>query len=103
MTLRKSRVFVALAAVLVLSLALVGCGGGGDKGGDNGGDTTTLTIGIGAPLTQGSVAIGQGAKRGVELAIDVVNKSDEAKEAGIQFPYRRRRRPGRPQDGRYRC
>lgn len=86
MNLRKSRLFVALAAVLVLSIALVGCGGGdGDGAKGDGGKATTLTIGIGAPLTQGSVAIGQGAKRGVELAIDVINKSDEAKDAGIQF------------------
>lgn len=84
MTLRKSRVFVALAALLVLSLALVGCGGGGDK--DSGsGDVTTLTIGVGAPLTQGAAATGQGIKRGVELAVANMNASPEAEAAGIQF------------------
>lgn len=79
---RTSRLFVVAILMLALTLALVGCGSK-DTGDADG--MTTVTIGIGAPLTQGTVAIGQGIKRGVELAVDTANKSEEAKAAGIQF------------------
>ena len=48
-------------------------------------DTTTIKIGIGAPLTQGAVALGQGMKRGAALAIKQANESEEAKALGIMF------------------
>lgn len=79
---RTSRLFVVAILMLALALALVGCGG---KDTGNADGMTTVSIGIGAPLTQGTVAIGQGIKRGVELAVDTANKSEEAKAAGIQF------------------
>lgn len=79
---RTSRLFIVAILMLALALALVGCG---NKDNGTTDKTTTVSIGIGAPLTQGSVAIGQGIKRGVELAVEKANKSEEAKAAGIQF------------------
>lgn len=80
MKMRSLRFFVALVALLAVSMLVVGCGG---KGGNSG--TTTYTIGIGAPLTQGVVAIGQGIKRGTELAVEQMNQREDVKKLGITF------------------
>ncbi len=77
--------FATVAAVLAMSATLLtGCGGGGEKAAGDGG-TTVFKIGIGAPLTQGSVAQGQGIERGVRLALKQASESPEAKELGISF------------------
>ena len=55
------------------------------EGGAGEAKAVTVKIGIGAPLTQGAVALGQGMKRGAHLAIKQANESDEAKELGITF------------------
>lgn len=77
---RSLRIFVAALMLLALTFSLAGCGkeSSGTKG-------NTIVIGIGAPLTQGTVAIGQGIKRGVELAVETMNNSEEASELGIFF------------------
>lgn len=80
MKMRSLRFFVALVALLAVSMLVVGCGG---KGGNSSG--TTYTIGIGAPLTQGVVAIGQGIKRGTELAVEQMNQREDVKKLGITF------------------
>jgi branched-chain amino acid transport system substrate-binding protein len=86
---RLGKVFaVSAAAVLAASaLMLGGCSSGGSSAGGAGssGAATELHIGIGAPLTAGSVAQGQGIQRGVELAIALANESAEAKAAGVKF------------------
>jgi len=78
-----------VAALVALAMIATGCGGGGTTttGGTTGGTTEakTITIGIGAPLTAGAVALGQGMKRGANLAVDEANKSEAAKAAGISF------------------
>ena len=45
----------------------------------------TVKIGIGAPLTAGSVAQGQGIQRGVELAVKQANESEELKALKIKL------------------
>ena len=72
------------------------------SGGDGGGETVTVKLGIGAPLTHGAVALGQGMERGTKLAIKQANESQELKALGIKIGAVRRRRPGRPEDGRQR-
>ena len=89
MTMGKSKKLLALiTALLMVALVATGCGGGdADSGeGDNGGDTEMVTIklGVGAPLTQGVVALGQGIERGAQLAIEDFNASPEAQELGIE-------------------
>jgi branched-chain amino acid transport system substrate-binding protein len=78
---RKAKRYVALVAVLALATMMVaGCNTGG---------TTTekksvkIVIGIGAPLTDGAVALGKGMVRGTNLAVEQANASQEVKDLGI--------------------
>lgn len=82
---RNRRLQAVLAALVAVSVIATGCGGGEKKSDGKSGDTVTVKIGIGAPLTQGAVPIGQGLKRGANLAIKQANESAEVKELGIQF------------------
>lgn len=87
MKVRKSKRLIAvLSALVAVSMIATGCGNGGTStGGAEPSDTKVVKIGIGAPLTQGAVALGQGIKRGALLAINQANESDRAKELGIRF------------------
>lgn len=89
MTKGNSRKFLALLAVVaMLAMALSGCGGGGaDKGagGDGGAKPVTVSIGVGAPLTDGAVALGQGMVRGTKLAVKQANESQELKDLGLKI------------------
>jgi branched-chain amino acid transport system substrate-binding protein len=85
MSMIKGKKFLALVAILaVVALAVTACGGSTSGGG---GTTASVTvkIGIGAPLTAGATALGQGMKRAALLAIKDMNASAEAKAAGITF------------------
>ena len=82
----SKKALAVVAAFVALSMIATGCSKPAAK--DEGTGTTeakTFTIGVGAPLTAGAVALGQGMKRGAALAIDEANKSEEAKTVGIQF------------------
>jgi len=84
MSMGKAKRYVALVAVLaVVALVVTGCGGSGASTAGSG--KVTVDIGIGAPLTQGATALGQGMVRGATLAIDDVNASADAKKLGITF------------------
>jgi branched-chain amino acid transport system substrate-binding protein len=84
----KSKSLLALiTALLMVALVATGCGGGDADtgGGDEGGtEVVTVKLGVGAPLTQGAVALGKGIERGAQLAIDDFNASPEAAELGIK-------------------
>ena len=85
MQVRKALAGGVMVALTVAALALTGCGGGATKA-DTGGDkVTTVKIGIGAPLTAGSVAQGLGIQRGVELAIKEANAREDIAAAGLKF------------------
>lgn len=85
MQVRKALAGGVMVALTVAALALTGCGGGATKT-DTGGDAvTTVKIGIGAPLTAGSVAQGLGIQRGVELAIKEANEREDIAAAGLKF------------------
>jgi branched-chain amino acid transport system substrate-binding protein len=80
MHMRKASKFVALVAVIALvAVASAGCTGG------TGGAATTVTIGVGAPLTDGAVALGKGMVRGTQLAVSQANESQELKDLGIKL------------------
>ena len=84
MQVRKTLAGGVMVALTVAALALTGCGGGAKT--ESGGDAvTTVKIGIGAPLTAGSVAQGLGIQRGVELAIKEANAREDIAAAGLKF------------------
>jgi len=83
MGMRKLTKYVSLIAVIaVVALAVTGCGGSGGTT-DTAGKAVTVTIGIGAPLTDGAVALGKGMVKGANLAISQANESQEVKDLGI--------------------
>ena len=82
----KSRWMLALvASLLVVAVAITGCSSGGNTSSDGGGSTPAVNfvMGIGAPLTDGAVALGQGMVRGANLAVKKANDSQELKDLGI--------------------
>ncbi|MDZ4168123.1 MAG: branched-chain amino acid ABC transporter substrate-binding protein [Coriobacteriia bacterium] len=87
MKVRNRRLLAIMAALVAVSMIATGCGGGEttDTGEEPAAEAMAIKIGIGAPLTQGAVALGQGMKRGAGLAISQANESAEAKELGITF------------------
>ncbi|TLM99126.1 MAG: branched-chain amino acid ABC transporter substrate-binding protein [Actinobacteria bacterium] len=83
---RISRLSAVVALLAATALVATGCGGGGaSEQSGSGGGAKVFKIGIGAPLTAGSVAQGQGIERGVKLALKQASESAEAKELGITF------------------
>lgn len=88
MRVKRNKAFALVACVAALALAVTGCGGGGAATGDSGsesGDVTVVKIGIGAPITAGSAALGNGMVRATKLAAKLANETDEVKELGIKF------------------
>jgi branched-chain amino acid transport system substrate-binding protein len=88
MSMGNSKRILALVAVFaIVALAVTGCGGGGTTTttttGGGGTKAVTVTIGIGAPLTDGAVALGKGMVRGTNLAVKQANESKEIKDLGI--------------------
>jgi branched-chain amino acid transport system substrate-binding protein len=84
MQVRKTLVGGAVVALTVAALALTGCGGSKPAASDSKKETV-IKIGIGAPLTAGSVAQGLGIQRGVELAVKQANERADVKAAGIKL------------------
>lgn len=87
MTIGKHRRLLALAAcVALLATAVSGCAA--EEATSEEEVTTeavTVTIGVGAPLTDGAVALGQGMVRGASLAVKQANESDELKDLGLKI------------------
>lgn len=75
---------VAALSMLMVAFMVTGCASDDTSdGGDTGGEAVTIKLGVGAPLTQGAVALGKGIERGAELAIEDFNNSQEAQDLGI--------------------
>jgi branched-chain amino acid transport system substrate-binding protein len=71
---------MAIAALLAaVALVVTGCGGPATTGGTK----TTVTIGIGAPLTDGAVALGKGMVNGANLAVAQANETSEVQDLGL--------------------
>lgn len=80
-TMKVSKKLLAVVAVLAaLAMIATGCGGATTPGATKG---QVVTIGIGAPLTDGAVALGKGMVRGTNLAVKQANESQEVKDLGI--------------------
>jgi branched-chain amino acid transport system substrate-binding protein len=77
MSMGKVKKYLSVIVVLaIVALAVTGCGGTTSK-------TVDVTIGIGAPLTDGAVALGKGMVRATNLAVAQANASQEVKDLGI--------------------
>lgn len=83
MTSKRRRFVAVVAVVAALALVVTGCGAKTETGGTDGAKATEVVIGIGAPLTDGAVALGQGMVRGTELAVKQANESQELKDLGL--------------------
>jgi len=81
MTMVKARKYMAIAALLAaVALVVTGCGGPATT---TGGAKTTVTIGLGAPLTDGAVALGKGMVNGANLAVAQANETSEVQDLGL--------------------
>ncbi|WP_217235616.1 branched-chain amino acid ABC transporter substrate-binding protein [Streptomyces sp. AC555_RSS877] len=77
---------VILTSVLATgALTLTACGSRDDNGGDTGdnGDSTTLTIGVDAPLSGENSTTGLGIQYGSQIAVDDANKNNLV--PGVKF------------------
>lgn len=85
MSMGKAKKYVALVAVLViLAMTVTACSGGTTSSGTTGAKATTkVVIGIGAPLTDGAVALGKGMVRGADLAIKQANATKDLTDLGL--------------------
>lgn len=76
--------WIVIAMALVVAGSLAGCSSA--KPVETGAATpTVVTVGFAAPLTGDNAVYGQGMQKAVQMAIDEVNASDEAKAAGYTF------------------
>jgi branched-chain amino acid transport system substrate-binding protein len=87
MKVSKKRVLAAAGLLVAVAMIGSGCSGTSSTSSSSSGapSVKTVKIGIGAPLTAGAVALGQGMQRGAQLAIDQANASETVKAAGIKF------------------
>lgn len=70
------RSLVILTSVLATgALTLTACGSRDDSGDSGDGDTTTLTIGVDAPLSGENSTTGLGIQYGAQIAVDDANKN----------------------------
>lgn len=77
------RLIRVAAPLLVGALVLTACGSKKDEG--TTGATTTLTIGVVAPLTGALTAIGQGIKNGADLAVKQANANKTIKGVTLRL------------------
>ncbi|HEY5539947.1 MAG TPA: branched-chain amino acid ABC transporter substrate-binding protein [Coriobacteriia bacterium] len=80
------RLLAAVSLLVVVAMISTGCGGSTSSSGSSSTSSPTeVKIGIGAPLTAGATALGQGMQRGADLAIEQANASSTVTAAGLKF------------------
>ncbi|MFJ7907723.1 branched-chain amino acid ABC transporter substrate-binding protein [Kitasatospora sp. NPDC096204] len=94
----RSAVVVSIAVIGALSLSA--CGSRGEKSSGNGGGdsaSTTVVIGVDAPLTGDLSALGLGIRNSVDLAIKKANEANEV--PGVKFEIKALDDTGKPAPG----
>ncbi|MFD5435202.1 branched-chain amino acid ABC transporter substrate-binding protein [Kitasatospora sp. NPDC127067] len=94
----RSAVVVSIAVIGALSLSA--CGSRGEKkadGGTSNSGSTTVVIGVDAPLTGDLSALGLGIRNSVDLAIKKANESNEV--PGVKFEIKALDDTGKPAPG----
>jgi branched-chain amino acid transport system substrate-binding protein len=84
MKVSTKRLLAAASLLVAVAMISTGCGGSSSSTSTSSGPTE-VKIGIGAPLTAGATALGQGMVRGAELAIEQANASSTVTAAGLKF------------------
>jgi len=82
MKVSTKRLLAATSLLVAVAMISTGCGGASSSTTSG---PTEVKIGIGAPLTAGATALGQGMVRGAELAIEQANASSTVTAAGLKF------------------
>jgi branched-chain amino acid transport system substrate-binding protein len=82
---KGKRLFALVAVLAMVAMVATGCGGSNSNTSSSGGSSglTTVKLAIGAPLTQGATALGQGMDRAAKLAI--LDNAEKLKAAGLQM------------------
>ncbi len=80
---KSMRLVLVIALAFAMALPAVGCQPKEEAKPDAPKEAVNVVIGIGAPLTDGAVALGQGMVRGANLAVKEANESQELKDLGI--------------------
>jgi branched-chain amino acid transport system substrate-binding protein len=76
------------ALLLVLMMLLTACGGtngGADQG--SGGEGGTVTFGVSGPLTGDAASYGENLKRGIDLAVEEINKQGGIDGQQVELRY----------------
>jgi branched-chain amino acid transport system substrate-binding protein len=77
--------WIVIALALMVAGALAGCSAAPKAVESGSASPTVVTVGFAAPLTGDNAIYGQGMQKAVQMAIDEVNASAEAKTAGYTF------------------
>ncbi|MEY9966423.1 branched-chain amino acid transport system substrate-binding protein [Streptacidiphilus sp. MAP12-16] len=80
---RNRSLLIATTLAVTGALSLTACGSRASSNNSNAGATTTVTIGVDAPLTGSLSALGLGIKNSVDLAIKTANSTKEV--PGVTF------------------
>jgi branched-chain amino acid transport system substrate-binding protein len=75
--------WIPIVASIALAVALTGCGTQAASTGAA--PAKVVVVGFAAPLTGDNAVYGQGMQKAVQMAIDEVNASAEARKAGVAF------------------
>ncbi len=85
MKVSKKILLAALGGFIAVAMSATGCSGSSGGGSSSASGPTEVKIGVGAPLTAGATALGQGMERGAKLAVEQANASETVKAAGLKF------------------
>ncbi|WP_405016892.1 branched-chain amino acid ABC transporter substrate-binding protein [Kitasatospora sp. NBC_00070] len=95
----RNRSLLVVSIAVVGALSLSACGSRGEKKAEDGaaGTSTTVTIGVDAPLTGDLSALGLGIKNSVDLAVKQANAKNEV--PGVKFEIKALDDTGKPGPG----
>jgi branched-chain amino acid transport system substrate-binding protein len=97
-TLVRNRSLIVVSIAVAGALSLSACGSRGEKKAEDGAaGSTTVTIGVDAPLTGDLSALGLGIKNSVDLAVKQANAKNEV--PGVKFEIKALDDTGKPAPG----
>lgn len=82
---RTDRAMAGRASLLILALALAACGG--NNAGGDGSAGGTITFAVSGPLTGDAASYGENLQRGIDLAVEEINKQGGIDGQQVQLRY----------------